>query len=358
VNAQFFLDPRALARRGIVLGSQPGERLYAHCHANGSFRELGLAVGGLSVGHRLTLASPEELADGAWPSRGTEPLAPAEVTPDSEAYSPDGSLHRYDAWSDNSGGRKLAWGEWVDRWCERLARDAARYDEENPAYRAARLGKVAELEAALGQAPDLEQANAWGHSLLMSAAVGGNVANIAHLLDRGANPNATNAWSHCALTLAAAAGRAAAIRELVKGGADLDRRMRDRATPLIVAAAHGQTDAVVALLELGADPRARDRYKKTALHRARSPGVVRAMLAAGVPVDLDGRDDTPLHEAIQRQHPADAIEALLAAGADPRLGADSGFDLYKIEWRSAVKKLLADHGAVIPGSRVGASKLK
>jgi hypothetical protein len=96
------------------------------------------------------------------------------------------------------------------------------------------------------------------------AARSDRVEAIGALVARGAQVNA-DVYRGTALMWAAAVGRAAAMRRLIELGADVDHQATfggpthgERVTALQIAAQAGHRDAVDALLAAGADPTLRD----------------------------------------------------------------------------------------------------
>lgn len=104
-----------------------------------------------------------------------------------------------------------------------------------------------------------------------------------------------------------------------------------REKPLLRAAYAGDVDEVKRLLAAGANVNEMDRMGRTALHHAvdlesvnhypegNHMACVQALLKAGAKADQRTADGTeaPLYGAV---HNPDMVEALLAAGADPRFG--------------------------------------
>lgn len=104
-----------------------------------------------------------------------------------------------------------------------------------------------------------------------------------------------------------------------------------REKPLLRAAYAGDVDEVKRLLAAGANVNEMDRLGRTALHHAvnlesvnhypegNHVACVQALLKAGAKADQRTADGTeaPLYGAV---HNPDMVEALLAAGADPRFG--------------------------------------
>jgi len=121
---------------------------------------------------------------------------------------------------------------------------------------------------------------------------------------------------------------------LVVAGADIGARDDEEKTPLHKVAKHNPSaEAVRVMVEAGADLDAEDCFQWTPMHRAalENPGAVRVLVESGAKVNKLNKDKTwevsvtPLFYAAKYSH-RDAIIALCAAGADPRLGDLSPLD--------------------------------
>ncbi|XP_068785568.1 NF-kappa-B inhibitor delta [Struthio camelus] len=140
----------------------------------------------------------------------------------------------------------------------------------------------------------------------------------------------------CARGLRASARAAAEAFEAL---GQLELREHRGKTPLLVAAAAAAPGVVGDLLALGADPDAADHRGRTVLHLAATyglPRVLRAVMASGVPVNVEARNfegQTPLHCAVL-SHNASLRAGGVAAGPPQdrllcvelllRMGADCG----------------------------------
>ncbi|WP_435017838.1 ankyrin repeat domain-containing protein [Tundrisphaera sp. TA3] len=136
-----------------------------------------------------------------------------------------------------------------------------------------------------------------------------------------------------ALDRAAASGDAGAVRASLDAGADPRTRTgEERRTALHAAAEAGRAGLIPLLIEAGAAVDARDERGRTALWRAAHRGngpVVEALLRHGADPDARDFDDeaTPLIRAVLADAPG-AVDALLAAGADPYLAAADGLTAF------------------------------
>lgn len=126
-----------------------------------------------------------------------------------------------------------------------------------------------------------------------------------------------------ALARAAAEGDRVTAQSALKLGANPSARCgKERRTALHAAAAAGHADIVELLLNAGADANARDKFGQTVLWKVARNGdlaITRLLLARGA--DVEARDfdseQTPLMQAVLLDRP-EVVNALLAAGADPR----------------------------------------
>lgn len=159
----------------------------------------------------------------------------------------------------------------------------------------------------------------WGSEALgrlFGAVVADDVDAAAQALADGADPNVAGL---AMLHRVAADGSAAMAELLLTHGADRDRADPDGWTALTTADAW-DNEAVAEVLEAaGADSAQRRLHGFTELHRAVRRCDHAAIARALASVDVNAADasgDTALTEAIERRD-VDAVEQLLAAGADP-----------------------------------------
>ena len=154
------------------------------------------------------------------------------------------------------------------------------------------------------------------------------------LFNNGADVNARDNHKHTPLHYASKKASADVIKVLVDAGADISARDDEEKTPLHKVAKHNHNaDAVRVMVEAGADLDAEDCFQWTPMHRAAldNPDAVRVLIESGAKVNKLNKDQiydgsvTPLFYAAKYSH-RDAIIALCAAGADPRLGDLSPLD--------------------------------
>jgi len=256
-------------------------------------------------------------------------------------------------------------------------------DDETPLMTAAAAGhlRVAQLLLESGANPNAR--DSWrGQTALTRAAAGNHAAVVTALLAAGADPNATDdlidffamvpseqatpkiplpKGGVTVLHYAARQGALDAVRALAASHTlDLDRPDPDGVTPLLYATLNGHYDVAAFLLERGASPTKADQYGRTVLYAAielsrpdREPrpwprtsdqttplALARLALAKGAPLDAritgripnrcllgcqpsGGEGATPLWRAA-RASDAEAVQLLLAAGADPSATAADG----------------------------------
>lgn len=118
------------------------------------------------------------------------------------------------------------------------------------------------------------------------------------------------------------------LNQALRLGLDVNARDEHGFTPLMDAARHSDGHEIIdLLLAAGADPLTRTSFGSTALHvaaiiRDADPQVVQLLTGAGLNVDAaDKNGSTALMEAVEFGSPA-MIEALLDAGANPRVPAN------------------------------------
>jgi ankyrin repeat protein len=193
-----------------------------------------------------------------------------------------------------------------------------------------------------------------GWTPLLCAAENGEVAAAATLLDAGADPDLAVGGRASPLAIAAGAGNAELIELLLKEGADPNSGFGGT-TPLIESAENDQAALIPVLVAGGADPDAmNDRGVTPLVSAAGHPDAIEALLAAGAdanaPADIDGQTilvswsiwrlplssgahdplthgrgpSTALHAAVLAGD-AESVRLLLDAGAEPNAVAYGAF---------------------------------
>ena len=241
------------------------------------------------------------------------------------------------------------------------------YSGQTPLHQACKAGHadVAALLLEVGALPEQHSLNSTGHTALHSAAHNGRIELVQLLLAGGANPSSTCGAAgrstplHVACEGKCPSEKSAAIVSLLLGaGADVTLGDDTDVTPLHVACSAGLehcaealiragacTDAVdqagltplhgappkivKLLLDAGSSPNARTHQGITPLHSAcnkcyafekQRVKTIGLLLAAGADVGAmsTNRRNTPLHMAAYWRGSIEVVDALLAAGADPR----------------------------------------
>jgi ankyrin repeat protein len=149
----------------------------------------------------------------------------------------------------------------------------------------------------------------------------GDLAAARVLLQKGADVNAAQVDGATALHWAVYQDDVTAVDLLLAAGAKVNAVNRVGATPLSMAALFGNPDVVDRLLKGGADAKALGPNGETmVMFAARNgrPEVIRLLIEAGADVNAKEplRGTTALMWAVEQRNAA-AVDALLAAGADP-----------------------------------------
>jgi ankyrin repeat protein len=203
------------------------------------------------------------------------------------------------------------------------------------------------------------QARINAYTPLFLASQHGHADVVDRLLKAHANPNAVSSTGSTPLMLAAASGHVDAVKLLLAAGANVNAKETGRGqTALMYAAAYNRAPAIKMLTELGADPNAtasvRDLFKEQEGF-GRGDGSNRRGLIPGVDrnysySELVGYEGglAPLHLAARQGH-ADAVAALLAAGANVNQVSagdkTSPLLIATINGHFDLAKSLLDHGA-------------
>ena len=178
--------------------------------------------------------------------------------------------------------------------------------------------------------------------------------DVRALLAKGADPNVPDRAGRTAVHGAAAISAAETMQALLDAGGNPNRRDKDGNTPLHLASVAARLIGAVAtirlLLRAEADPGIANGEGRTALHLVAAhyeqPEAVEALLAHGA--DANRRDrwgSTPLHAALGH-NPGwpgwsgaglpGIVRALLAGGADPRLTNGDGLPALQLFVREGI----------------------
>lgn len=183
-------------------------------------------------------------------------------------------------------------------------------------------GSLEVLHLLLDRGADVNACNKWRETPLLIAANNGHVEAVKALLDAGADPSLCSEAGWSALTFAAHKGYDEIVGLLLAAGAPVNCRVtEDLSTPLHKACAGGKPghlSSVQQLLEGDADVHALNKWRETPLLTAANHGQ------------------------------SEAVEALLAHGADPCKCTDTGWSPLSIaayKGHDEVVRLLLEEGA-------------
>jgi ankyrin repeat protein len=152
-------------------------------------------------------------------------------------------------------------------------------------------------------------------------------ADLADLLARGFDPNTRNAQGQPGLSAALAGESLKAARVLWESPrTDVDARNAADETPLMLAALKSEADACAALLARGA---AVDKPGWSPLHYAATggdAGIVRLLIGKGAALEARSPNGTTPLMMAAMYGSGEAVDALLAAGADRGAKNGQGLD--------------------------------
>ncbi|CAM9188868.1 unnamed protein product [Scytosiphon promiscuus] len=196
---------------------------------------------------------------------------------------------------------------------------------------AVRCGKIEASRVLLRKGADINARGNHGRTALHVAMIA-NQANAMQFLSQqpGVDMNCEDDDRKTPLQLAASEGRVFAVKTLIKLGVDVEHRTSralsfdygprcDDFAPMHFAALHGHVEVLRALARGGADVEPCGNFHlMTPLHHAAAGNEVHAidfLIRAGASVDGGTTDWSPLHLAVECNHP-EAIRALARHGAD------------------------------------------
>ena len=229
---------------------------------------------------------------------------------------------------------------------------------QTPLMEAAGLGRDLMVKALLDDGAALDANDPEGRTALMFAAEGGSAAVVIRLLAAGADVTLRNAHGDAALDLAAAFGEPGAAAALVDAGADpMAAHPADGRTPLALALGTGRCDTAAAIVpipapgdvdlariaarncsgdllvsvigaeKLLADPNQADVRGRTlvwlAASQANVSAIARLLQSGADPEKPDSQALAPIKMAALAPGGAEAVAALIAAGAAVDGGADT-----------------------------------
>lgn len=194
----------------------------------------------------------------------------------------------------------------------------------------ARTGALEAVKLLLSHGADVNaKENRRGQTALMWAVAEKHPELAPVLIEHGADVQARSKSGFTPLLFAARTGDLEFARVLLGAGANVDEGTPEDGTPLVVASASGQEALALFLLEKGADPNAADGYGVTPLHYAAQRGLsnLSAIVYSSSGMPPPGLSRLELY--LQRLPPPDMPElakALLAHGANPnaRIRKDYG----------------------------------
>jgi ankyrin repeat protein len=223
-----------------------------------------------------------------------------------------------------------------------------------PLMRAAALGTVAEVEAALAGDADLGACDPWGRTALHLSLEAGDLRKARALRAAGAGVEPGGYDGRSPLTYALRPGSGEVLAWLLEQGCDVDAASTSGVTPLSAAVEAGSAEAVRLLLAAGARADQADGYGAPLIERADRVDVVRALLSAGA--DLNGVSDE-MRLALFRL-PAGAIiaatEEEYRAGKHRRFGAANPEAMDVPFWRAMVRARAAAYSARVQFGDAGA----
>ena len=165
--------------------------------------------------------------------------------------------------------------------------------------------------------------------ILIAAAAEQDWQTVATLVERGTDVNIRRADGATALLLTSHWDDQSTVRLLIEAGADVDASDDHGVSPLERASENASVAVVKALLTAGANPnvsRASGLSPLMTASRTGSVEVVQTLIDHGADVNatVTATNSTALMWAVSEAH-SEIVEALLEAGADPRISTIKGF---------------------------------
>ena len=183
------------------------------------------------------------------------------------------------------------------------------------------------LQTLIDHDADMNATNTTNITALMVACQKGNEDAINVLLKGGADPNVTDSNSATCTHHAVDEGCSKEVlQELIDHGADVNARTKNNVTSLMLACATGNKDAMTVFLNAGADTAIADVHGDTCLHKLFhtkcNQETLQILLDHGVTVNATNKNNETAYMLACDQGNADAMSALVNAGADS--GDDTG----------------------------------
>lgn len=230
-----------------------------------------------------------------------------------------------------------------------------------PLLTAVARGDAIGVTRLLQSGADTEGRDRAGHTPLLIAAREGDLNMAQQLLDRGAQVEAQDRIGRSALLYAIRANHnMPMVRLLIAHHADVRHKDRAGETPLMAACDSADTDLMALLLEHGAEVNTQDRFGLTPLMRvARGLSIERSrqdriqepglMRQSAIKLLLDQGADVRPHDVngwtallyASENEPSEAVEMLLAHGADPSVQVRGRTPLRNAAYRGLVGNLKA-----------------